>query len=90
MTGLTRQAKTLSDAQLRTLLRFVENETEFPERNRVVVLLSFKAGLLSGSRGRNVAEIRQAILRNNFDDVPRAAIAVMIKATMPKRFEVTS
>lgn len=43
--GLTRQAKTLSDAQLRALLRFVESETNFPERNRAVVLLSFKAGL---------------------------------------------
>jgi integrase/recombinase XerD len=45
MTGLTRQAKTLSDAQLRALLRYVETETRFPERNRVLVLLSFKAGL---------------------------------------------
>jgi len=43
--GLTRQAKALTDTQLRALLRFVETETHFPERNRVVVLLSFKAGL---------------------------------------------
>lgn len=43
--GLARQAKTLSDVQLRTLLRHVEAETAFPDRNRVVVLLSFKAGL---------------------------------------------
>jgi integrase len=45
MTGLTSKAKTLSDAQLRALLHYVESETAFPERNRVVVLLSFKAGL---------------------------------------------
>jgi integrase len=43
--GLTRQAKTLTDAQFRALLRYVESETHFPERNRVVVLLSFKSGL---------------------------------------------
>ena len=43
--GLAHQAKTLTDIQVRTLLRFAETETHFPERNRVVVLLSFKAGL---------------------------------------------
>ena len=43
--GLTRQAKSLTDIQVRTLLRFAEEETHLPERNRVVVLLSFKAGL---------------------------------------------
>lgn len=47
MTGLNKQAKTLSDAQVRNLLRHVESETAYPERNRVVVLLSFKAGLRS-------------------------------------------
>jgi integrase/recombinase XerD len=45
VTGLGKQAKRLSDIQLRTLLRHVEAETGFPERNHVVVLLSFKAGL---------------------------------------------
>lgn len=43
--GLARQAKSFTDIQVRTLLRFVETETHVPERNRVVVLLSFKAGL---------------------------------------------
>lgn len=43
--GLGKTAKTLSDAQVRTLLRYVETETAFPERNRVIVMLSFKAGL---------------------------------------------
>jgi len=43
--GLARQAKTLTDTQFRALLRFVDEETRFPERNRVVVLLSFKSGL---------------------------------------------
>lgn len=43
--GFGKVAKTLSDTQVRTLLRYVETETRFPERNRVVVLLSFKSGL---------------------------------------------
>lgn len=43
--GLTRQAKALTDVQVRRLLHYAETETHFPERNRVVVLLSFKAGL---------------------------------------------
>ena len=54
MTGLNRQAKTLSDVQLRTLLHFVATETAFPDRNRVIVLLSFKAGL----RAKEIACIR--------------------------------
>lgn len=54
MTGLNRQAKTLSDVQLRTLLHFVATETGFPDRNRVIVLLSFKAGL----RAKEIACIR--------------------------------
>ena len=43
--ALTRRAKTLTDAQFRALLHFVETETLFPDRNRVIVLLAFKAGL---------------------------------------------
>jgi len=58
MTGLARQAKTLSDGQLRTLLRFVESETDFPERNRVVVLLSFKAGL----RAKEIACVKWSMV----------------------------
>jgi hypothetical protein len=34
-TGLTRQAKTLTDVQVRALVRFVETETRVPHRNRV-------------------------------------------------------
>jgi integrase/recombinase XerD len=56
--GLTRQAKALTDTQLRALLRFVETETHFPERNRVVVLLSFKAGL----RAKEIACLRWGML----------------------------
>ena len=45
MTGLGRQSKTLSDAQLKRLLAFVKTETRFPERNTAIVHLSFRAGL---------------------------------------------
>ena len=58
MTGLTNQAKVLSDSQLRALLRMVETETRFPERNRVVVLLSFKAGL----RAKEIAGVTWGML----------------------------
>ena len=44
MTGLGKQAKVLTDKQVETLLSFVTG-TNYPERNRVVVLLSFYAGL---------------------------------------------
>jgi integrase/recombinase XerD len=43
--GLGKTAKILTDVQQRTLLRHVANETDFPTRNRVIVLLSFKAGM---------------------------------------------
>jgi len=43
--GLGKQAKTLTPNQLDALLDYVQTETRFPERNRVIVLLSFKAGL---------------------------------------------
>jgi len=58
MTGLNRQAKTLSDVQLRTLLNFVAAETSHPDRNRVIVLLSFKAGL----RSKEIACLRWRML----------------------------
>ena len=58
MTGLGKQAKVLSDMQLRTLLRYVEAETDYPWRNRVVVLLSFRAGL----RSKEIAGVRWRML----------------------------
>jgi integrase len=58
MTGLGKQAKVLSDMQLRTLLRYVDAETDFPARNRVVVLLSFRAGL----RSKEIAGVRWRML----------------------------
>ena len=56
--GLARQAKTLTDPQFRALLRYVDEETHFAERNRVVVLLSFKAGL----RAKEIAGVTWGML----------------------------
>lgn len=47
MTGLTKQAAHLSPAQVVRLVKFVTEETRFPERNLVVVLLGLKSGLRS-------------------------------------------
>ena len=58
MRGLTRQAKTLTDTQVRALLRFVETETTYADRNRVIVLLSFKAGL----RAKEIAGLTWGML----------------------------
>ncbi len=50
--ALGRQAKTLSEAQVRTALRHLET-TRRPERDRVIVLLSLKAGL----RAKEIASL---------------------------------
>jgi len=47
MTGLTKQAAPLTPAQVSRLVKFVSEETRFPERNLVIVLLGLKAGLRS-------------------------------------------
>jgi integrase/recombinase XerD len=49
---LTRQAKVLSKAQVQTLLTFL-SQTRSPERNRVIALLSFRAGL----RAKEIASL---------------------------------
>ncbi len=45
--GLTKQAASMSPAQVIRLVKFVSSETRFPERNLVLVLLGLKAGLRS-------------------------------------------
>lgn len=47
MTGLTKQASALTPEQVKRLVKFVTEETRFPERNLVIVLLGLKAGLRS-------------------------------------------
>jgi integrase/recombinase XerD len=47
MIGLTKQAAPLTSAQVARLVKFVVEETRFPERNLVIVLLGLKAGLRS-------------------------------------------
>lgn len=43
--GQGRQAKILSDAQVRAALGHVDSSSRYPERDRVIILLSVKAGL---------------------------------------------
>ena len=45
MSGQGRQAKILSDAQVRAALGHVDSSSRYPERDRVMILLSVKAGL---------------------------------------------
>lgn len=61
MTGLGKQAKTLTEVQVRTLLRYVETETRFPKRNAVIVLLSFRAGL----RAKEIAGVTWGMLTDS-------------------------
>jgi integrase/recombinase XerD len=43
--ALGKQAKVLTEAQVKTVLRHVEHHGRYPDRDRVMVLLSLKAGL---------------------------------------------
>jgi integrase len=45
MSGQGKQAKVLSDAQVRAALGHVDSSSRYPERDRVMILLSVKAGL---------------------------------------------
>lgn len=48
-----KRAKTLAPTQLETLLTYVGNHSQTPERDRLMILLSFKAGL----RAAEIAKI---------------------------------
>ena len=56
--GLGKVAKPLIDRQIRALISHVERETRFPERNRVIVLLSFKAGF----RAKEIASLTWSMI----------------------------
>lgn len=57
--GQGKQAKILSDAQLRSVLRHLEDRGgRYPERDRVMVLLSTKAGL----RAKEIASLTWAMV----------------------------
>lgn len=51
--GLTKQAKVLTTSQIKAVLKYIET-TRYPNRNRLLFLLSIKAGL----RAKEMAEIR--------------------------------
>jgi len=65
---LGRQAKILSDDNIRDLLAFAHH-TRYPVRNRVIVLLSVKAGL----RAREIANLSWAMVTD-----PTGAIADVV------------
>jgi integrase len=57
MAGLGKQAKILSEAQIRAALGHVE-QSRYPERDRVMVLLSVKAGM----RAKEIASLTWGML----------------------------
>jgi integrase/recombinase XerD len=67
MAGKGKQAKILSDAQLRAVLGHVARSRN-PERDRVMVLLSFKAGL----RAIEIASLTWAMVTDSSGEVSTA------------------
>jgi len=57
---LKRQAKALSDRQIRTVLTFLDN-TRHPQRNRLIFLLSARAGL----RAKEIAHLRWSMVTDS-------------------------
>jgi integrase/recombinase XerD len=57
MSGMGRQAKILSNSQFSTLLGWLETRQN-PDRNRLIVLLSFKAGL----RAKEIASLQWSMV----------------------------
>lgn len=68
---LTKQAKTLSAAQIRAVENHLR-ETRHPARNRVIFLLSVRAGL----RAKEIAELTWAMVTD-----PQGEIAAVIRLT---------
>lgn len=63
---LTRQAKVLTKAQQDVLMTFITS-TRAPERNRVILLLSFKAGL----RAKEIASLTWAMVTDSEGNLTR-------------------
>jgi integrase/recombinase XerD len=64
--GIGKQAKILTDRQFSTLLSWVAMRRN-PDRNRLIVLLSFKAGL----RAKEIAELRWSMVMDADGDVSK-------------------
>ncbi len=65
MGGKCKQAKTLSDVQLRSVLSYVAHSRRNRERDRVIVLLSFMAGL----RAIEIASLTWAMVTDSAGEV---------------------
>ena len=64
MSGIGKQAKTLNEHQLNALLAWL-NTRKHAERNRLIVLLSFKAGL----RAKEIASLKWSMVMNADGDI---------------------
>ena len=62
--GIGKQAKVLNAHQLQAMLSWLEKRRH-PERNRLIVLLSFKAGL----RAKEIAELRWSMVMDASGDI---------------------
>src|SRR5258708_16353767 len=60
-----KQAKVLSEAQVRAVLHYVEHHGRYPERDRAMVLLSLKAGL----RAKEIAGLTWAMVTDSNGEV---------------------
>jgi integrase/recombinase XerC len=56
--GLGKQAKILSDRQVKTMMAYISENHRYPRRDRVMVLLSVKAGL----RAKEIAAVTWAMV----------------------------
>lgn len=73
-----KRAKTLDDNQLSELLAYIDANSTLPERDRLIVLLSFKAGL-------RVAEIAKIDLKAMTDSRGRIAKQIHIFGNVGKK-----
>ena len=95
MTGLGKQARVLKPVELKRVTEFVTNSTRFPERNLVVLSLSFFAGLrakeIAGLKWENVID-GDAVgdvmeIRNSFSKGKRGGRRIQIHSKLKPALE---
>ena len=95
MTGLGKQARVLKPVELKRVTEFVTNSTRFPERNLVVLSLSFFAGLrakeIAGLKWENVID-GDAVgntmeIRNNFSKGKRGGRRIQVHSKLKPALE---
>jgi len=95
MTGLGKQARVLKPVELKRVTEFVTNSTRFPERNLVVLSLSFLGGLrakeIAGMKWENVID-GDAVgdvmeIRNSFSKGKRGGRRIQIHSKLKPALE---